>query len=180
MVMFMDVDKLQKMNVLADTLKQHGLAATREDAANLAGSMVGTNEEQGLSRIFVEPEQKVAIQQEENEENDEDMKREEEQGFGESQVKNILQNFADQFCAEINKLNDKVAEQSEQIAKFEAVLNNLNSQPAPQQEPAPEPQQPEPVQQTIEPKEEKTESPRSGGYSPNDVSIEKIFYYGQK
>ena len=49
----MNVDKLKKMNVLADTLKQHGLAASREDAANLAGTMVGSEEEQELSKIYV-------------------------------------------------------------------------------------------------------------------------------
>jgi len=187
MVIIMNVDKLKKMNVLANTLKQHGLAATREDAANLAGDMVGTSDEQALSRVFVEPEQSVKIEQDEPEEVQH--MEPEQPAVNEDAMKNVLQSFADQFCTEINKLNEKLNQQEEQIAQFQKAIEAMNAQPAPEpepvavtQEPVAVSQEPEPapVQQTIEPVVEKKEPPRSGSYESNDVSIEKFFYCGQK
>jgi len=169
----MNVDKLKKMNVLADTLKEHGLAATREDAANLAGDMVGTKDEQDLSRVFVEPEQSVTIEQDEP--------AAPEPVVNEDKMKGVLQSFADQFCGEINKISEKLDKQDEQIAQFQKALDAINVQHV--EEPAVEiPAEPVPEPAAIEPEpiEKPTESPRSGGYASNDVSIEKFFYCGQK
>lgn len=196
----MDVDKLKKMNVLADTLKQHGLAASREDAANLAGEMVGTPDEQELSRIFVPDEQQsISVREERKME-----ATEERVAFDEQQVKSILQNFADQFCEEINQLNEKVDSQAEkiesqaaEITRFQQIVQAMKEQPTqnvnlapaveqPVQQPEPAPQtekqpvqlEPAPVQQLKQ--EAPKENPRSGGFDSSDVSIEKFFYYGQK
>jgi len=186
----MNVDKLKKMNVLAHTLKQHGLAATREDAANLAGDMVGTNEDEEYSKVFVQPDQSISIHDEEGEQmQNEQTGEEQKELFDEKQVKNILQAFADQFSSEINKMSEKLDSQEERIRKLHEMMNN---QPETQQTPEieekpeqttiiePEVRQeptPEPVQQEQQPQ---SDSPRSGGFNSEDVAIDKFFYYGQK
>ncbi|MBT3408689.1 hypothetical protein HN415_08485, partial [Candidatus Woesearchaeota archaeon] len=57
----MDVDKIRKMNVLTNTLKEHGLAATREDAVCLAGEMVGASEDEDVTRVLNESDQRIEI-----------------------------------------------------------------------------------------------------------------------
>jgi len=176
--MIMDVEKLKKMNVLADTLKSHGLAATREDAANLAGDLVGSPEEQEFSNGFI-PDEPVA---EEAPTSVEPIP--EEPAYNEEQMKKILQNFADQFCEQINKMETRLQQQDEQIESFKRVLETKNED-TPQVEETEAPAIPaEPITQTAPVQPQTTpapvQSPRSGGYDSNDVSIEKFFYCGQK
>jgi len=187
----MDVDKLKRMNVLAETLKVHGLAATREDAASLAGDMVGSPQE--MPMVFMEQqEEEVNVPQAQPEQKEET--------FSGEQVKGILQNFADQFCSEINKMSTKLDEQAQVIAALQSRHEELAQKqeaPAqkpievsPEEQPVQELQQPDsqpvqqpaqqPVQQAAAQQEAAKPSPRSGSYNPGDVSIEKFFYCGQK
>jgi len=211
MVIPMNVEKLKRMNVLASTLKQQGLAATSEDAAYLANSMVSGKQEEDLDKIFQQADKSV------NAEEDSEEHREEEKSFGEEQIKQILQSFSDQFCTELNKLCEKQEQQAKTIAILEEQLQAYqksevseeqlkdtlepgsevvvekesepqNEMPAENPEPQrempaenPEPQRELPVEKTEPaPKEQTRQSPRSGGYNSDDVSIEKFFYYGQK
>ena len=154
MVRTMDVTKLQKMNVLASTLKEHGLAASREEAADLAGDMVGTKNEDECGKVFAEPEpvQTKAPKEEENQMN-------------EQQIKKILQNFTDQFCSEINKINERLASYEETITRVQA------------SECKPQSVEPKVEQVKLEPEKPQQES---SGFSSDDVAIDKIFYFGQK
>jgi hypothetical protein len=217
----MNVENLKKMNVLADTLKKHGLAPTREDAANLAGTIVGDKEEQDLSRVIIRPGQNMILQEDEEESKMEEEPRK--RGFTEEQLKAILQNFADQFVSEINKLNQKIESQEQMINELTQRMANTHNiseedlkeeletgsdvvveqrekpqvedeeekpqiyrpvakeeQRTEKQESQQEPERRETV--SCAPARPKTEnkSPRSGGYTPDDVSIEKFFYFGQK
>ena len=115
------------------------------------------------------------------------------QKFDEDQIKNILQSFADQFSSEIKRMSEKLDFQEERILKLHEMINAQPEQQAPEIEEKPveqttiiEPevkpvQAPEPtpahVQQEQKPE---SESPRSGGFSSEDVAIDKFFYYGQK
>ena len=49
----MDVEKLKKVNKLATTLRDKGLAEGRQEAAMLAGQM-NYEDDQGMERIFSE------------------------------------------------------------------------------------------------------------------------------
>ncbi len=186
----MNVDKLKKMNVLADTLKQHGLAATREDAASLAGDMVGTDDETQFSKVLVEPDQKVSIKKDEAQENleqSEPLK----QTFDEEQIKNILQSFADQFSTEINRMSEKLSAQDEMIKELRQMAEaKKTAEPAVEvKDDVPLAQIPEVEEKPAAPPKQASQenvqrqapqSPRSGGFSSEDVAIDKFFYYGQK
>jgi len=184
----MNVDKLKKMNILANTLKTHGLAATSEDAVSLAGTMAGSKEEQEFTKIFVTDEQKIHVDEPENEKptinQEELLKTQPEEKNNEKaldEMKGILQRFADQFCEEVNKINEKIDAHEEKFANYQEILTKVNT-------PKVEEEQPqtqiitEKEEKTIEeiPKEESTNNPRSGGFESNDVSIEKFFYCGTK
>jgi hypothetical protein len=190
MVILMDVDKLKRMNVLADTLKHHGLAATREDAANLAGTLVG-KEQDDMGAIFecsAVPE--VAVEAPEAQEIAAP------QGIDEARFTQVMQSFANQFCAEINKLNEKIEQQDQQIRRFKSVLESQKPDVPPVSNAPVQNVQPE-VQETVQaeaaqpvaqveapspqgaPKAQES-NPRTGGLSSDDVSIEKFFYFGTK
>ncbi len=195
----MDVEKLRKVNVLASTLKQQGLAASSEDAACLANTMVPGKCEEDLDKIFAQADHSVAFDNK-----PEEQKAEKDKGtFTEEQVKNILQCFSDQFCAEIDKLAAKQAQLEEALSRLGSsngaiasknevseqdikdVMDEGSSVVLDTDEKVQEEQkaEPEPVAKPrVEAphKEEKQDSPRSGGYNSDDVSIEKFFYYGQK
>jgi hypothetical protein len=123
--------------------------------------------------------------------------------FTREEVINVLQSFADQFIKEVEKVSKRVSEQSKTIAHLQKKVDNLRvvkAQPQPVQ-PVQENTQteelgsiqhtlnvlgtnpsPEPVQAVEEVKPQTTQAtpnPRSGNYTADDVSIEKIFYFGQ-
>ncbi len=186
----MNVDKLKKMNVLADTLKQHGLAATREDAASMAGDMVGTVDETQFSKVFVEPDQKISIHRDESQETLETEQAAERKVFDEEQVKNILQSFADQFSSEINRMTEKLSSQDEMIKELREMLEAKKvAEPAARsrdeeshvQVHVAEEKPAEPMRAPQESVQRQApSSPRSGGFSSEDVAIDKFFYYGTK
>ncbi len=152
----MNVDKLMKVNVLANTLKEHGLAASREDAASLADSMVCGKTDDNLAKIFAQAE---AIKPEEV------PKVQQNTAMDEDSVRAILQSFADQFCGEVNRLTQKIDRLEDDLARH--ARKSQEPAQAKKEESAPE----EPRQQA---------SPRSGSYDSQDVSIEKFFYCGNR
>jgi hypothetical protein len=125
--------------------------------------------------------------------------------FTREEVINVLQSFADQFIKEVEKVSKRVSEQSTTIAHLQKKLDNLRVvkpqvQPMPvQQQEQPQTEEegsiqhtlnvlgtnpsPEPVQAAVEEVKpqttQETSNPRSGNYTADDVSIEKIFYFGQ-
>ncbi len=125
--------------------------------------------------------------------------------FTREEVINVLQSFADQFIKEVEKVSKRVSEQSTTIAHLQKKLDNLRVV-KPQPEPVQQVQEntqtedegsiqhtlnvlgtnpsPEPVQEAVEEvkpqtTQETSNNPRSGNYTADDVSIEKIFYFGQ-
>jgi hypothetical protein len=186
--MQMDVEKLRKMNSLAETLKKRGLASTRDDAANLAGSLVGTPEEQAFTQKLKQ--ESVVSQPTE-------AGAKMERGMSEDQIRKVLQSFADQFVTEINKMGERIAQQDQRIAKYQDML--VAMQHAPKQSVAMV-EQPSVASQAAEsaPAVAHVEAPahiekeqvavvkeqrynqRQGNFQPSDVSIEKFFYCGNK
>ena len=123
--------------------------------------------------------------------------------FTREEVINVLQSFADQFIKEVEKVSKRVSEQSTTIAHLQKKLDNLRvvkAQPQPVQQVQENTQIQEEgsIQHTLnvlgtnpsheqiqvvaeEPKSQtkSNNNPRSGNYTEDDVSIEKIFYFGQ-
>jgi hypothetical protein len=202
----MDIEKLKKVNQLAVTLRQQGLAVGRDDAAKMASSMNLNYMDDDLNNIMNTVEKvnnKIVINDQEEEPNIEQFKIQKEV-MDEEKVIKILQTFADQFVTEVNNLNEKILDQNKVIndltsyvehlkkqnSYFENSLKNMNNQNMSQsmnvmpQETITKPQQPIQENRNLNsfPKtEQKTSaSPRSGNLNSNDVSIEKFFYFGNK
>ncbi len=205
----MDVEKLKKMNQLAKTLRNQGFVANQDDAAKIAGQIVGRAPEQEIANLKITDDQKMVITDsdtgdvliKEGETKEEKPEQRHSQvvkdTYSKEEITNVLQKFADQFCTEINKITDKVVQQEKMLNEITNALNNLEKPTArsedkpqttlrtnvpeekrasaPEQKPV---EQPKPVQQ--EAPKENGDSPRSGGYSSDDVSVEKFFYFGQK
>lgn len=179
----MDIEKLKKVNQLATTLRAQGLAVGRDDAVKLSADMNLGIEDEGLKEIMnpvSEAETKVQEVSEEVATLEAEEKKEE-NSMNEEKFMSVLQDFANQFCAEINSLNDKIAEQEKIISELcvyhhkaqQAEQAAVNHQQAPMQ--------PMERQETINVREEpQRAAPRSGGYDSNDVSIEQFFYCGTK
>ena len=71
---------------------------------------------------------------------------------------------------EIGQLRLQLQQLNQDVHALKTLTNAPQQIQAPQQE----------VQQKIEPKTETTAESRSGNYTSDDVSIEKIFYFGKK
>jgi hypothetical protein len=184
MVIYMDVEKLRKMNSLAETLKRRGLASSRDDAANLAGSLVGTPEEQAFTQKL-----KTECTASPTTEAGAKMER----GMNEDQIKKVLQSFADQFVTEVNKMNERIAQHEQRMAKYQEILvalQNAPKQSAVHTEPTAQSGEVPPLghavpaqdalkEQVVVVKEQRYNQ-RQGNFQPSDVSIEKFFYCGNK
>jgi len=146
------MDDKKKMNDLAHTLRKHGLAASSSDAIRLASNVENTqkdNDEVHKKKFGDD----LAIKSSPTEGLGDNMSN----TLSKDQIVDILQQFSDKFCAEINSIN----------AKLQDMEANMASQPIqapePVQEQAPEPvqeQAPEPVQeQAPEPVQEQAPEP---------------------
>lgn len=71
----------------------------------------------------------------------------------------------------IEKQKDDVQRLHSRIAELVSEMEKLKTRPV---------EIPQENKQTRLPKEEKKDHPRSGKYKPDDVAVDKFFYYGQK
>ena len=204
----MDIERLKKLNALAGELKHQGIASNHEDAAVLAVTMIGEQEEQCLSDMHINDDQSLVIreiikdkQQVKHEEHVEEIKQEQttlqSQTASEDVAKQIqqsmknvmtrdetqaiMQSFATQIVNEFNALQQKIEQNNAQLAKLAQQLSGLSlSQQRPTQE--------VPVQRTIQDTQptqpaaqpQSAGNPRTGSFAANDVAIEKMFYFGKK
>lgn len=163
----MSVEDIKDVNRLAQELLDQGLEASREDAVKKAESI--------LNKKLAEAKQSMVTEQD-------DMSR----------VKNIAErtkehldrqivNFKQEIMrldGEINNLKEQIKELRRPTGEFKASQETgLTDEKV--SEAAKEPVEPLKVEE--EKKEEKKEShPKRGKFTSEDVSMEKIFYYGNK
>lgn len=207
----MDVEKLKKMNQLAALLRKNHIVEDRMEAANMAGAMAGECQE--IRDMFmITPDQKMVIK--------DDYERAhsgshhatsaelQKPGLTEDRMLQVLQNFANQFVTEVNKLEAQLHAQDavlKELKQFkENVLSHQSSQTqqattevvAPhvssvhtavdqsaasvaQQVTAAVPSSSQ-MAQLQNDATKPVDHPRSGNYKPADVAIDKIFYFGTK
>jgi len=190
----MDVDTLKKVNALAKSLQEQGLAANMEDAMRLASGMVGNEEQHQFSTDAatqmkvenntsttqsVEPEN---ISQNEEVSNnlqnlnsqpvvDEELKKEV------LEIKNNLQNIESQsnnnfkFIQQIGNEIDKIYEKLSQVVKS---VEELKNKPSVLQTAEEKPTQ---VAENKEP-ENSTPEKQNGDLTPDNIDIRKYFYSG--
>jgi hypothetical protein len=191
----MDVERLKKLNTLAGELKGQGIAENYEDAAYLATAIHGREPEACLSGMQMSdihstmadeiienhPIEEVPIQEQQPVMSQQTIPQPIIQpGISKEEVENILQSFANQVSQEFTKLQQRVESAEATIAQLKAQSPKHSQQttltaaeiPAETTAAASTPSENQ-ASKSIEP-EIKDE------YSPNDVSVEKMFYYGNK
>ena len=156
----MDVSKIQKINALARELKKHGIVENMEQGAEEAEKYV-----RGSSKDAKEF-KKMQEQEREPEPKDENLKfRKVESTLNQQQeMIKVLQEKINEIIDQINKLQEM---QSAQKTLSEERLK----QPTEEKQ--------APLKETRA-KEDNKSTPRSGEYKPDDVSIGKMFYFGNK
>lgn len=180
----LDIERLKRLNILAGELKQQGIAHNHEDAAVLAVSMVGEEEEQCLSDMHINEDQSLMFK--EIVKNKPVVKHQEvvSEGISRGEAELLFQNFANALVHEFTALQQKIEhtnaqinEVTEHLAKMQSALQSIQI-PKTQQV-----QEQVPVQRTLEqPVSQPVASghPRTGNFATDDVCIEKMFYYGKK
>jgi len=152
----MDVQKLKKMNELSKELKKHGMADSTAQAFSQAGEMV-------RDEAF-----KQVIERNKSSQKSKDC--------FDNQYQIMLERQNRQIAQEVKALKETVAAMQAEIEMLKAdqktasKLQDKQTQEKPVQE----------TQTKFPQKPESKEHPKQGGFSPDDVSIEKMFYFGKK
>jgi len=165
----MDVEKIQKINNLALDLLKQGLASDREEATKQAEKIYGgqTEDYDALKERIaqVEPKRELVNKGSTSE-------------LSQDQIKDILEQNT-------KFLVKKITQFQEQISSMEKEMQSLKSQLAYNKIPSAgqiltkEAVKPnEQAENNSQRKENVEKHPRMGGYSEQDVSVEKFFYMG--
>ncbi len=147
----MDVEKLKKMNELSKELKKHGIADSTSQAFSQAGEIV---RDETFKQVI--------------EQNNASYKSTE----FDNQYQIMLERQNRQIVQEVQALKETIAAMQAEIEMLKA---DRRAAPLPQQE---RPKQE--VQAKFPQKSESKEHPRQGGFTPEDVAVDKIFYFGKK
>ncbi len=146
----MDVDKLQKINALASMLRKHNFASSSEDAFQQAER---TFDDDSAEQTVVE--QKSSI-----EHNDALIMR---------KCELMLELNNKKHSQEIDLLRSAITRLAENVDSIRSTISKMN-------EVSPVPKEKQKVLKT----ETKEAHPRQGDFKPDDVDIQKMFYFGKK
>lgn len=152
----MDVEKLKKINQLSKEFKKHGMAM--EDAIREAGDTIH------------EPEIKEFLQK------------------SKEQIDSTKNpSSAEQYIVLLERNNRKIMEEVQNVKEeIKKIMNEFAEIKKQLQEPPAKtireeiPQQKKTEKQTQLKQKKKQSNPRQGDYTSDDVSIEKMFYFGNK
>lgn len=146
----MDVDKIQRINALTSELRKHNFATSSEDAFQQAEQLYEDSPEQ----IVVEEKQPAAEQTTHLEERKSEL-------LIQMNNKKYEQEFA-LLRSALNTLAQELETVKTELRKFSE-------------------QNPRPKEKQAELKTETKEAhPRQGNFTPQDVDIQKMFYFGKK
>lgn len=191
----LDVERLKRLNTLAGELKGHHIAENYEDAACLAVAMVSEEPEQCFTGMHLSEAPSVLVQEIVREHPLETQKslhevqehvqelaqvRSSQASLSREEIEKVLQYFADQFSNEINALQQKMQHAEAMVAEVTAELRAVKEHAQKVQMQSGEvPLQS--VQKEAPSRVSKAEqSSEKQEYIPEDVSVEKIFYFGKK
>ena len=170
----MDVNKLIKVNELAKDLLAKGMAKDSQEASMIAEQMLDQNKDKEEKPVSEIREKMQEIKSDVKKDNDDSELRKivYQLSRHESMISEI-QDKINEIIKEFNAMNDKI----EKLDKFlhvetqsKLVINNDSSETK---------QESSKSENKIN-KEATDKNPRSGDYKPEDVSIDKMFYYGNK
>ncbi len=186
--MWLDIERLKKLNSLAGELKHQGIAIDHEDAAFLAVTMVGEEGEQCLADMHINENQSLVMREIIKDKHYPDTEVQKQvQGMSKVEAQAVLQEFATVIVQELNTLQQKFDQHNARLAKMieEVTALQLQSLQTKQETVV---QEHVPVQQTLQQPMQQAQSvaaqgasnPRTGTFAAEDVSIEKMFYFGSK
>lgn len=194
----LDVERLKRLNALAGELKGHHIAENYEDAACLAVAMVSEEPEQCFTGMHLSEAPSVLAQEIVREHPLETQKslhdvqervqeqvqvRSSQASLSREEIEKVLQYFADQFSNEINALQQKMQHAEAMVVEVTAELRAVKEHAQKVQGQSYDPVQyrEQSVQKEAPSNVQKTEqSSEKQAYMPEDVSVEKIFYFGKK
>lgn len=168
----MDVERIQKINNLALDLVKQGLAPDREQAIQQAEKIYeGKTEDydairEGMTKV--EPEVQA---QETRQELQPDLSQDQIKDILEQNTKFLVKKIT-QFQEQISSMEKEMQTLKSQLAynKIPSAGQILTKEAVNEEEPASE--------ENPQSKENEEKHPRMGGYSDEDVSVEKFFYMG--
>ena len=193
-----NIAQLRKVNSLANTLNQHGLAVNREDAANLARDINGGKDMDYLKGLRINEKQEMEIVHTSNGQQmvlNKNVQEQKSDFMTKQQVESILQKFCDLFSEEMSQLNAQIKGLEIKFNYLQEQMLEAASKPSqPQHNPqttfnrepenntslGAEPQRHVQQQHAQQPSPSNDGNHKTGGYASNDVCIEKFFYYGTK
>jgi hypothetical protein len=197
--LMMDVERLKKLNTLAGELKGQGIAGNYEDAAYLATAIHGKEPEACLSGMNMSEAQSTMAQEIMKDHPVQEMPEESElpqeqqvlsksvqqvipqdPGLSKMEVENILQAFANQVSKEFSALQQQVQRADAQITELTATVQGLRQQPGQQVLPISEAAQVAASGPTPSEESKNVQPEIKDQYSSDDVSVEKMFYFGNK
>ena len=150
----MDVEKLQKINALARELLQHKMASSMDDAVKMAEEQLRGKPIVSEIRQTMEPPKPV--QEPQKEASSDEVKR--------------LMKKVDEHASVIDSMSKKMNEMISEINNLQSELKRVKTIQVPEGK----------EQSKLRPPEKKEAHAKVGIYNPDDVSIEKMFYFGQK
>jgi len=158
----MSVEDIQKVNNLAKELLDQGFCESRDDAVQKAQEMLNKEIAQGQV----------------GEENQSSSKQE----VDEAQLRNMVERTKSYVESQLSGYKVALLGLEKELRNLHQQVQELKtkaSQQAAQAAPAPIQETSETEKNEEKPKESKN-NPRTGNISSEDVSIEKMFYYGNK
>jgi len=151
----MSIEDIQKINQLAKNLLDKGMVSSREDAVKEAQRILNR---EIVNKQEVKGDGSVAA------------------GNNLEQFKNIITRTKEYTLQQLNAFKKEIENLTAEIHKLKnemSVLKVTRSAEKPDDNPK------EPVQQRLRTKEKETNQ-RTGEISPEEVAVDKIFYYGNK
>ncbi|MBW3005730.1 hypothetical protein KY344_02960 [Candidatus Woesearchaeota archaeon] len=138
------------MNELSKELKKHGMADSTKEAFQKAGNMV---RDEAVGDVISRSEKKP-----------------EERSSFDRQYQIMLERQNRQIAQEVQALKETV------VALQEAVEQLKQAKPASAQQQQPKQE----TQATFAKKQEPKQHPKQGGFTSEDVAVDKVFYFGKK
>ena len=148
----MDVVKLQKMNALASELRKHNFASSSDDAFHQAEEVIEHKPVQEESHSVVAP------------------KVEKHDALYEKRFELLLEQQRSKYEQELGLLRSALGVLSKEVEGLKVSLSKVHEQAPPK---------PKESQKPLK-TEVKEDHPRQGKFSPSDVDIQKMFYFGNK
>ncbi len=162
----MNIQETQKMNNMIEELTKHGNVMNFGDPLEIASNMYSdalpVNDQSSFQKVS---------------EVEKPLISEERPAINEGHVNFMINEHLDQFKLQMNAImQSKFDRLNEEIRSLSVQVRESKQMATAQEKEVKQ----ETIQETIQPVVEKEDHPRNGGFTSSDVSMEKIFYSGNK